>query len=555
MADELLDLIREVSVQSGDRPAVIQAGGGPDRVISWGELFRSAAAVRAAAEARRGEEGGGPGPAALLLAGNDPRIVPLLFGLIGKNGALPINPMLPVDACVHLLRESGASELIFDPADPALSARGREVAARAGGRVRLIPAPDAFQASGADLPRASGAGRLLIHTSGSTGSPRIAQHEVGRLVGVTDAWAATLYGDHPVLLSLAPLFSAAGLLGGIVFCARRGGTLIIPGGAGPACPEFQRDLPRILRDHGPEMILAIPPVLRRMGPLSPLLRGRLRAVVSGGMLLSDPAGVEISGQFGVPYHHLYASSEMSVMSVTTYLPDGHVLGRMRPEVVSVRVEDPDTGAPCPTGEAGELRVSSPLLPTEGPYAAPRPQDMGRSGFRTGDFGLIDETGRLILTGRMSDLVKYNGRRVPMLPVEEAAHRLTGLPCACVQGPDPDSGEAISLFIEGAPPEDLMTRLRGLLPDPACAPRRVIPLDRLPLAGLGKPDRSALTRISHQRIAEELLEAAGVSGTVLVAGTLRSGLTLEVRSEATTERVMAAFRGAFGSVQVRPVQDD
>jgi fatty-acyl-CoA synthase len=549
MADDLLDMIREVSVLSGDRPALIRAGGGPDRVISWEELSRSAAAVRAAAGVR-----GGTGPAALLLAGNDPRIVPLIFGLIGKNGALPISPLLPVDACAHLLRESGASELIFDPDDAALSARGREVAARAGGRVRLVPAPDAFEATRAEPPRASGAGRLLIHTSGSTGSPRIAQHEAGRLLGVTDAWAAPLYGDHPVLLSLAPLFSAAGLLGGILFCARRGGTLIIPGGAGPACPEFQRDLPRILRDHGPEMILAIPPVLRRMSPLSPLMRGRLRALISGGMLLSDPAGAEISGQFGVPYHHFYASSEMSVMSVTTYLPDGRVIGRTRPEMISVRIEDPDTGAPCPTGEAGEVRVSSPLLPADGPYLAPRPQDMGMDGFRTGDFGLIDETGRLILTGRVTDLVKYNGRRVAMLPVEEAAHRLTGLPCACVQGPDPDSGEAISLLIEGAPPEDLMTRLRELLPDPACAPRRVIRLDRLPLAGLGKPDRSALTRISHQRIAEELLEAAGVAGGVLVTGTLRSGLTIEVRSEATTERIMAALRGAFGSVQVRPHPD-
>lgn len=101
----------------------------------------------------------------------------------------------------------------------------------------------------------------------------------------------------------------------------------------------------------------------------------------------------------------------------------------------------------------------------------------------------------------------------------------------------------------------MTRLRELLPDPACAPRRVIRLDRLPLAGLGKPDRSALTRISHQRIAEELIEAAGVAGGVLVTGTLRSGFALEVSLEvAGSERVMAALRSTFGSVQVRPVQN-
>jgi acyl-CoA synthetase (AMP-forming)/AMP-acid ligase II len=546
MTDDLLDMIREISGQRGGRPAVIQAGGGPDHLLSWDELFRSASAVRASAEARTGS-----GPTAILLPGNDPRIVPLLFGLIGNNGVLPISPLLPVEACAHLLEESGASELIFDPADPVLSARGREAAARAGARVRLVPTPDAFDAPVGGTPRASGSGRLLIHTSGSTGFPRIAQHEVRRLLGVADAWSAPLYGDHPVLLSLAPLFSAAGLLGGILFCARQGGTLLIPGGGGPASPEFQRDLPRIIRDHEPEVILAIPPVLRRLSPLSPLMNGRLRALVSGGMLLSDPAGSGISAEFGVPYHHLYASSEMSVVSVTTYLPNGNPIGQLRPEVASVRIENPDTGAPCPIGEAGEVRVSSPHLPENGPYLSPRPQDMGGSGFRTGDFGMIDRTGRLVLTGRMSDLVKYNGRRVPMLPVEEAAHQLTGFPCACVQGPDPDSGEAIILFIEGAPPEDLTSRLRELLPDPACAPRRIIQLPELPLAGLGKPDRSALTRISHQRIAEDLLEAAGVYGSVLVTGTIRSGFTLEIRSEATEERISAALRYMFGSVRIRP----
>ena len=543
---DLLDMIGRQSAQRGAAPALIQAGGGPDRIMSWADLFGAASAARSAARAR-----GSQGPAALLLCGNDPRMVPLLFGLIGHRGVMPINPLLPTDACAHLLREAGATELLFDDRSPAVCERAVALEAGAANKVRLVPVSDAFSADPDATTPPTGSGLLMIHTSGSTGAPRIAAHDARRLTGVMDAWADLLYPSHPVLLSLAPLFSAAGLLGAAFFCVRQGGTLIIPGGDGPASPGFQADLPRVITAHAPTMILAIPPVLQRLSVLAPLLGGRLEALLSGGMLMSDPVGLDISARYGVPLHHVYASSELSLISSDTYFPDGRVVGRMRPEVTLVRVEDPETGESCPVGEVGEIRVASPLLPVKGPYLVPQERDLIGDLFRTGDTGLIDQTGRLVLTGRISDLVKYNGRRVPMLPVEEAAKMISGLTCVCVQGPDPETGEAITLFVEGEPPEGLVTRLRALLPDPACTPRRVIGLDRIPVVGLGKPDRSALTRVAQQRIAEEALSSAGLTGSVSIRGTFRSGFLTEIRSDDPADRVAAALRGLFGPVRVLP----
>ena len=545
---DLLGMVLRTGAERGGQPALIRAGDGPDRVWSWRDLCRDAVLARSAAR-RRGAEG----PTAFLLRGNDPLSVPLLLGLMGGEGVLPVNPMLPAAACAGLLAAAGASELIFDDADAGLQVKGPEIAAMTGGRVRAVPLSEAFE--GDLAPPKPGVGdRLMIHTSGSTGTPRVALHDTRRLIGVMGGWSAPLFPEALRLLSMAPLFTAAGLLGGVLFCARLGGTLILPGGDGPAGAGFRDGLPSLLDRHRPNVLFSVPTALRALIPLASRIPYSFDALLSGGMLMSDRTGSEIARGFGAPLHHVYASSEMSVMAASTYLPDGRVLGVNRPETTLVSIIDPDSGEVSDPGAGGEVHASSPLLPASGPYLDPRPGDMSPHGFRTGDYGRLDPSGRLILTGRVSDLVKYNGRRVPIGPVEEAAAEITGLPCAAVQGPDPATGEAITLFVEGDPPSDLTDRIRAVLPDPACVPRRVIGLFGIPRVGLGKPDRSALSRMARARTAEELLEAAGLEATVNVTGTLRDGFSLMVLTEATPGQVLAALSGLFQEVDVRPVPD-
>lgn len=545
---EILEMILRTGAERGDQPALIQAGDGPDRVWSWRDLCRDAVLARSAGLRRAPK-----GPTALLLRGNEPLSVALLFGLMGHQGVIPVNPTLPAAACAGLLAAAGASELIFDDADAGLQVKGPEIASITRGRVRAVPLSEAFE--GGLAPPEPGAGdRLMIHTSGSTGAPRVALHDARRLIGVMGSWSAPLFPEALRLLSMAPLFTAAGLLGGVLFCARLGGALILPGGDGPAGARFRDGLPSLLSRHRPNALLSVPTALRALIPLVSRLPYSFDALISGGMLMSDRTGSEIAQGFGAPLHHVYASSEMSVMAATTYLPDGRVLGVTRPETTLVSIVDPDTGEVTNPGEGGEIHVSSPLLPASGPYLEPRSEDVSAHGFRTGDYGRFDRSGRLILTGRMSDLVKYNGRRVPIGPVEEAAAEITGLPCAAVQGPDPVTGEAISLFVEGEPPANLADLIRERLADPACAPRRVISLFRIPRAGLGKPDRSALSRMARARNAEELLEAAGMDATISVSGTLREGFSLTVLTAVSADRVNGALGGLFQEVQVSPAPD-
>ncbi|MEE2678489.1 MAG: AMP-binding protein [Myxococcota bacterium] len=133
----------------------------------------------------------------------------------------------------------------------------------------------------------------------------------------------------------------------------------------------------------------------------------------------------------------------------------------------LRILDPETGAPLPTGELGEIY----MLPATGPGSTYR--YVGSEARRTpdgwesvGDMGWLDADGYLYLGDRRTDMILTGGRNVYPAEVEAALTEHPDVRSCCVIGlPDEDLGNRVHALVElSAPISDdaLRDHLRALL---------------------------------------------------------------------------------------------
>ncbi|MFG2312761.1 amino acid adenylation domain-containing protein [Streptomyces sp. NPDC048566] len=125
-------------------------------------------------------------------------------------------------------------------------------------------------------------------------------------------------------------------------------------------------------------------------------------------------------------------------------------------------------------------------------------------YRTGDRGRVDESGELVVAGRMDAQVKVRGMRIDPTDVERALGRLAGVREAAVVVTRNDAGEAeLNAFVvpsgKDLAEDDLRTRLLWSLPR-NMVPTRFTSILRIPLSPHGKVDRAALTDICRERSA-------------------------------------------------------
>jgi O-succinylbenzoic acid--CoA ligase len=130
-------------------------------------------------------------------------------------------------------------------------------------------------------------------------------------------------------------------------------------------------------------------------------------------------------------------------------------------------------------------------------------------FRTGDLGVVDEAGRLIVRGRADDVINTGGHKV--IPGEVAAVLETcpGVRDVAVVGqPDAEWGELVVAVVAPFDPADppplelLRLHVRERLPRYA-APSRVVLVDAVPMLPSGKHD---IARLKLDLLRREQIEA-------------------------------------------------
>jgi fatty-acyl-CoA synthase len=110
---------------------------------------------------------------------------------------------------------------------------------------------------------------------------------------------------------------------------------------------------------------------------------------------------------------------------------------------------------------------------------------------SGDLGRLDQDGFLWITGRAKDLVIRGGHNIDPAPVEEIMFQHPAVGFAAVVGqPDAYAGELPVGYVQLKPgahvaPGELEAFVRERTPERAAVPVQIIPIDPMPLTGVGK----------------------------------------------------------------------
>ena len=227
-----------------------------------------------------------------------------------------------------------------------------------------------------------------------------------------------------------------------------------------------------------------PSYIRRMNKKPPMLR----FCIVG----SEPAnGIYLEG---LDIHNLYAMSE-SGFTVAHFLIDKKYeetpVGRSECGIPIYLLDE--NGREVPAGEEGEVCFENPYV--RGYINLPEQTAAAfHDGlYHTGDLGRLDAEGRLIIRGRLNDMVKINGNRVEPGEIEEVAKKVLGIDWAAARIFDDGRRVFICVYyLKNMKVDFEKTRaaMEKYLPY-YMLPSFFIHIDEIPVKATGKMDRKAL----------------------------------------------------------------
>ena len=333
---------------------------------------------------------------------------------------------------------------------------------------------------------------VLLHTSGTTGRPKLAPLTHEMLVAAVvfmklEVPEAVVGARH---LSALPLFHVAGLanLGYALFT---GGHLHILDGFDPGGFVDELVSRRIqLTQLVPTLIRAVTEEVA--GRSEPPDLSHLTEIVYGASPIQPDLLARAVCTLGCRFRQNYASTETGPLPISSLAPADHDPARGRLATAG----RPSLGWEVRIGDLGEVQVRG-SVPLPGYWHNPEAtsQVTTADGFhRTGDVGVLDPDGYLTIVDRLTDMIVSGGENVYPSEVEAA---LAGHPAvadvAVIGIPDPRWGETVHAVVVGRPGLDtgeLIVWARGRLAGFKC-PTSVTTAAELPRNATGKVLRSVL----------------------------------------------------------------
>jgi long-chain acyl-CoA synthetase len=430
--------------------------------------------------------------------------VPIAYYGIWQLGAIvvPMNPLLQGREVQFYLSNTAAKALL---ASPDFSQAATEGADAAGARLWVLDDAELARLSkdlppfGAPVPRAPADTAVVLHTSGTTGTPKGAELTHESLGSNAEVVIRTLLHltEDDVVLACLPLFHVFGMTCAMNAAIGAGATLSLMArfGAGKAIERIRRDGVTVL-EAVPTMYSALLAVAETFPAAA---TATLRTCVSGGAALPVRVLNDFEKAFGAMILEGYGLSETSPA-----VSFNHPGAQRKPgsigtpvEGVQMRLVD-ENGAQVAQGMPGEIQVKGPNV-MKGYWNLPdaTAAAIADGWFSTGDIARIDEDGYYYVVDRKKDLIIRGGYNVYPREVEEVLHEHPAVAQVVVIGiPHDTLGEEIGAAVvlkSGATVDP--DELRAFAKQRVAAykyPRRLWLVDSLPTGPTGKLLRRDVT---------------------------------------------------------------
>ena len=354
--------------------------------------------------------------------------------------------------------------------------------------------------AGADPGKPGRESKLIILTSGTTGTPKGAARG-----GSSTAVAASLLDGMPLkagdtTVIACPIFHAWGLANLAVALVLEC-TLVLPRKFDP-----ERTL-ALIEETGAAVLAVVPVMLQRMADLPEDVRQRydvrsLRVVGSSGSALPGDLPERFMDAFGDVIYSLYGSTEVGYVSVASPRDLRSTPGTAGRVIRNVKVELlDDNDRAVQDGEVGRIFIGSPLL-IDG-YTGGGDKKRVRGLMSSGDMGCFDGDGRLQVTGRDDDMIVSGGENVFPGEVENLLASQPEIEEAAVLGvPDEKFGQRLVAFVVTRQGQQLDAEtVRGRVKKELAnykVPREVVFLDELPRNATGKVLKRELKQVGADR---------------------------------------------------------
>jgi malonyl-CoA/methylmalonyl-CoA synthetase len=494
-SDNLFDLIAARAPQL-DKPALETSD---DTGLTYGELFeRSGRAAQALVTlgVRPGDR------VAAQIEKSTDAIVVALACLRAGAVFLPLNTAYTLAELEYFLGDAEPALTLCRPdrlasirvlADqlnlPAVESLG--VAREGSFAEKVAAAPAEFETT----PRAKSDLAAILYTSGTTGRSKGAMltHEnlASNAMTLIDCWRFT---STDRLIHALPVFHTHGLFVAVNVALMSGATMIF----------MNRFDPDAVIEAMPQAtsMMGVPTFYTRLLDSSRLTReccAGMRLFVSGSAPLLAETHVAWRDRTGFSILERYGMTETNMITSNPYE------GERRPGTVgfplpgvSVRIADPDSGAPVARGDVGVIEVKGSNV-FAGYWRMPEKtaQEFRADGyFITGDLARADAEGYIHIVGRAKDLIISGGFNVYPKEVEGEIDAIEGVLESAVFGaPHADFGEGVTAAVvprSGAALTEsaILAALSGRLAK-FKAPKRVLVVETLPRNAMGKVQKAVL----------------------------------------------------------------
>ncbi|MGH3640179.1 MAG: acyl-CoA ligase FadD12 [Mycobacterium sp.] len=347
--------------------------------------------------------------------------------------------------------------------------------------------------------RADSRSRVILLTSGTTGTPKGATHSGGSPMTLKGILDRTPWHAEEVTVVAAPMFHAWGF-SQLVFAASMACTVVTRRKFDP-----EATLKLVDRHHATGLCV-VPVMFDRImdlpdDVLSQYSGRSLRFAAASGSRMRPDVVTSFMDRFGDVVYNNYNATEAGMIATATpadlrAAPD--TAGRPA-EGTDIRILDAERHE-VPTGDVGTIFVRNSTQ-FDG-YTSGATKDFHDDYMSSGDIGYLDEAGRLFVVGRDDEMIVSGGENVYPIEVEKILTAHPEVSEAAVLGVDDEQyGQRLVAFVVLGPggsasPDSLKSHVRENLANYK-VPRTISILQGLPRGSTGKILRRDLEDLTEK----------------------------------------------------------